>query len=132
MFCVPFEMLYLIRINKLRTEDAPYLIFVFTCFNCTLWVAYGLSGDPNLLPCFYGNVAGIPIAYFLFVIFLYLSSGDTKKVVLAAIGSFIVIGGTLTLFLFWLNDVNPKITSYTAMTFNILMYAAPISSIVPP
>ena len=130
MFLVPLEILYFILNKKLNAADAPYLVFVLTLLNCTLRVVYGLSGDEKLLYCFYGNVAGIPLAYCFFLIFLYLRTESLKSVLLWASFILVVFIGILVLFLVWLNDISQHFAGYTGMVVNIMMYGAPISAIV--
>ena len=116
--CVPF---YNLIKEKITYKDTPGILLICSVINCIFWVVYGVK--LGLTQSFITNAIGAIITTVWICIFLIFW---VKKHALKSVGfivlTLVVFVGIFCLFYF---VVDPEITGYFAMVFNVLMYAAP-------
>lgn len=115
---VPF---YKVLSGKLDYQDAPGVLLIMSFMNCILWADYGLVKN-NQQVYFANGIGGAITLIFITIYLIYLGKRNIGLALVYNFGLLAIVIG-LTLLFYWI--VNPDITGYIAMFFNILMYAAP-------
>jgi solute carrier family 50 protein (sugar transporter) len=120
-FISPVVPFFKVLSGKLDYKDAPGVLLIMSFMNCVLWAIYGLV--KNTFQVYFANgIGGSITLIFITIYFIYLGKRNLGIALLFNIGLLAVVFGLVLLFYF---IVNPDVTGYVAMFFNILMYAAP-------
>ena len=121
-----FEIIYLIHSQKLKAEDAPFLVFVFSSLNNLFWTAYGLRpGNPYI--SFVSNIAGCFFGYIAFSLYILLLKERSKESYLSVGILAFAYFGIFSLSFEYMSD---SILGGITVINNILLFAGPISNIV--
>jgi len=126
-FVAPISLMMKLKKKEQDPKNTPYLIMMMNIMNCVLWLSFGYLIDDYFI--IFGNAIGL----FLNLIYLglYFYFRFESKANLYVFLNIISIAVALSLFLF-LSCVlkNEDLAKYSAMVFNILMYASPGQKIV--
>ena len=128
-FISPISIMRKLYKKELNPNDTPYVIFISTTMNCLFWVSYGILKTKDKFFIILCNGIGIPfnICYFCFFLY-YRFDRKCGKAFLYMIPTLIFAGGIFSIFTF---AIGLEIVSqYSAMIFNVLLYAAPGQNLV--
>ena len=120
-FISPVVPFYKVLSGKLDYQDAPGVLLIMSFMNCILWADYGLVKD-NPQVYFANGIGGSITLIFITIYLIYLGKRNIGLALVYNFGLLAIVIGLMLLFYF---IVNPDVTGYVAMFFNILMYAAP-------
>jgi uncharacterized protein with PQ loop repeat len=119
-YLAPAAPFYQVITGKLKYEDSPGILLIMSFMNCILWADYGLV--KNDFQVYFANGLGGSITLIWIVIYLiFFAKKNVGLSILYNLGLVAVIVGIM--FAFYYLDLD--ITGYSAMIFNVLMYAAP-------
>jgi hypothetical protein len=108
-------------------HQIPYLLMLMTILNSILWLSYGLIVD-DIYMIFVNLMGALFNIIYLNIFFYYKFEDDRNKFYKVSCGFCFTL-----LFLFWeltYQIKNGDLSRYSAMIFNIFMYAAPGQKIV--
>lgn len=124
-FLVPITIMINLYKSK-DTDKIPYILFIFTIFNCEAWTLYGIKVDA--WPIWLCNSVGLLTNHiYLTIFYFYLNISNVLKIlyITSLYVSFVL---SFSLSLIYINDVNTIGT--IAMIWNILMFAAPLQKLI--
>ena len=107
--------------DHLKVNEVPGVLLICSFMNCILWADYGLVKD-NPQVYFANGIGGSITLIFITIYLIYLGKRNIGLALVYNFGLLAIVIGLMLLFYF---IVNPDVTGYVAMFFNILMYAAP-------
>ncbi|KVI06340.1 SWEET sugar transporter [Cynara cardunculus var. scolymus] len=109
--------------------------YVATILNCAMWAFYGLPiVHPDSLLVITINGAGFAIeCVYVTIFFIYSSWGGRKKIIIVLIieAIFVAVIVVVTLTFFHTYASRSMIVGLICIVFNILMYASPLTVMVP-
>ena len=107
--------------GKLNYKDSPGVLLIMSFMNCILWADYGLvKNDFQVYFC--NAIGGSTTLIWITIYLIYLGNQNVGLGLLYNVGLILVLVGIMLVFYF---VVPLEITGYSAMIFNVLMYAAP-------
>ena len=112
--------------GKITYKETPGALLICSFMNCILWAVYGVKLERAQV--YTANGLGMLITIvWIFIYLVYFSQKNVFKSIGFITLSIIIIAGIGSLFYFVVDPESDKadITGYTAMVFNVLMYAAP-------
>jgi lipid-A-disaccharide synthase-like uncharacterized protein len=128
-FFSPISFIKKLHKKEQDPKDVPYLIMVMTVMNCILWLSYGIIKTTDRFFIILGNAIGFPInLIYLCLFFFYKNDRKLGKASLYIITSLIISLGIFFIFTYVIKII--EVSQFTAMFFNILMYAAPGQNLV--
>ena len=128
-FVSPISFIKKLHKREQDPKDVAYLIMVFTIMNCLLWLSYGVIKTNDRFFLILGNAIGFPLnLIYLCLFFFYKSERKFSKASLYIFPSIIISVGIFIIF-YYLIKIK-ELSQFTAMFFNILMYAAPGQNLV--
>jgi solute carrier family 50 protein (sugar transporter) len=128
-FISPISFIKKLHKREQDPKDVPYLIMVMTVMNCILWLSYGIINTNDRFFIILGNAIGFPInLIYLCLFFFYKNERKFGKASLYIFPSIIVSLGFFIIFTYVIKII--EVSQFTAMFFNILMYAAPGQNLV--
>ena len=125
-FIAPIVPIIQLIKTKITYKELPGLLLIFSLVNCILWADYGLNLE--LMQVYVCNISGSVITLVWIIIYIiYFSEKKVLKYLLLIFLFIILMSGFAFVFYY---IINPQITGYSAMIFNVLMFAAPGEKIV--
>jgi len=122
-----FLELFLIKIYALMKGNVDYtkisyLIFLASIMNCLLWFIFGIQ--IQTLEIYLCNAIGGVINIIYIIIFWYFfGERNFLKFIGLSVATLAILFGIFELL--WAVIDNPDVSQYSAMVFNVIMYAAP-------
>lgn len=127
LFISPFFLMIKLHKRELHPEQFPYLIMMMNMMNCFLWLSYGILIDDFFIKL--ANGIGYPInLIYLCLFFFYRADRSIGRSLFLILPSIIISAGLFFLLAFVIQNTN--LSKFSAMIFNIFMYAAPGQNIV--
>jgi hypothetical protein len=128
-FASPISEMRKLHKKEQNPNDTPYLIFVMSILNCAIWISYGILKTDDKFFLLLANGIGYPLnLIYLCLYFYYRNDRECAKSSLYIFPSILISLGIIALFTWGINVI--VVSQYTAMTFNVLMFAAPGQNIV--
>jgi len=127
LFIAPITLMIKLHKNQVDPLKVPFLVMMMNIMNCVLWLAYGiLAKDIFFMVC---NGVGYSLnLIYLCLYFIYRWRKDFKQALVFCALS--VISAMFILVLIAFVFLSKGAAQYSAMIFNIFMYAAPGQKIV--
>lgn len=128
-FISPISLMTKLHKREMDPKDVPYLIMIMTILNCVIWITYGILKTDDKFFLLLANGIGYPLnLIYLCLYFFYKNDREIVKSSIYIVSSIVISAGLLALFTWGINI--PDVSQYTAMTFNVLMFASPGQNIV--
>lgn len=127
LFISPFLLIIKLHKREIDPQQFPYLIMMMNVMNCFLWLSYGILIEDFFIKL--ANGIGYPInMIYLCLFFFYRSDRSFGRSLFFILPSIIISAGLFYLLAYVIQ--NTDLTKFSAMIFNIFMYAAPGQNIV--
>lgn len=127
LFIAPITLMIKLHKRQVDPLNVPYLIMLMNIMNCVLWLSYGIITSDIFLGVCNGVGFGFNIVY-LCLYFIYRFRKDLKNALIY--DALAVISTTFILVLYAWVFKSQGVAQYSAMIFNIFMYAAPGQKLV--
>jgi len=118
--------------GKIKHEIIPYLALIANILNCILWFVFGLKqSKEDSLWIWPANLLGAFVSLtYLIIYWYYFVEKNMSQYSLYSISTIIGILAIVSGFYYLDSTEKGAVTGYVAMSFNIIMYAAPAQKIV--
>jgi hypothetical protein len=125
----PISIMVKLHKKQLNPKDTPYFLFISFGLNCIFWTSYGILKTNDKFFIILCNGIGIPFNIGFFCLYLFYSF-DRKclKTILYSLLVLIIAGGIFSIFTFAI--ARDYVSQYSAMVFNVCLFAAPGQNIV--
>jgi len=127
LFIAPITLMIKLHKKQVDPQRVPYLIMMMNIMNCVLWLSYAIITSDIFLGVCNGVGFFFNIIY-LCLYFFYRYRKDYKTALLY--NALAVISTLFILVLFSFVFKSQGVAQYSAMIFNIWMYAAPGQKLV--
>ena len=127
LFIAPITLMIKLHKKQVDPLKVPYLVMLMNIMNCVLWLSYGIITSDIFLCVCNGVGFSFNIVYFC-LYFIYRYRKDFKNALVYC--SLAVISTLFILILFAWVFKSQGVAQYSAMIFNIFMYAAPGQNLV--
>ena len=128
LFCSQAPMMREFLLDPDLVQCTSFLPTLATFLNCTLWAIYGLVS--NLPSVFYINLTGAIIQLIYAAFFVILGTTKTRRdVSVSLLSTFQIISAFIVSTLFVNARNASQILAYGAISANIFMFGAPLSSL---
>lgn len=127
LFVSPFILIIKLHKRQIDPEQFPFMIMMMNVLNCFVWLSYGVLIEDFFVVL--ANGIGYPInIIYLSLYFFYKSDRNFAKSLLFIVPSVLISAGLFYLLAYEIQ--NTDLAEFSAMIFNIFMYAAPGQNIV--
>ena len=112
--------------GRITYKETPGILLFCSFLNCLLWAVYGIK--LNKTQIFITNgVGGVITLVWIFIFIIYFAKKSVFKSIIFIFLTLVIPARIFSLFYFVIDHEKNKaeITGYSAMLFNVLMYAAP-------
>lgn len=113
--------------RQIEVVTIPYLLLMANIMNCLLWFIYGYRKN-DIQVSFCNSIGAVINVIYLAIFWYYFIGKNIPKYLCLDLLTFGLLSGIFYFFMFSVEDF--EITGYTAMVFNIFMYAAPGQKLV--
>lgn len=127
LFISPITLMIKLHKKQIDPLKVPWLIILMNIMNCILWLSFGIITEDIFLCVCNGVGFGLNIIY----ICLYFIYRYRQELKLAFVYCSLAIISTAFILLFYAFVLKSQgVAQYSAMLFNVFMYAAPGQRIV--
>ena len=125
----PTTLMIAIHKKILKPSDTPYLIMVTLTIMATFWISYGILKPDNKFFLILCNAINAPVnLFYLGLYFYYRSERKFLQSLKYTIPCIVITVGVFFIFTYAIAIM--EVSQYTAMVFNISIYAAPGQNLV--
>jgi len=126
-FFSPAVKIYSLMKEKISHSEFSYLALMANIMNCLLWFVYGFRR--GVVEIWIVNmIGGLMSLLYLVIFWFYFCNKNPFKFLGSVFTTLAVLGGIFSLFLWGFDDF--EVAGYTAMVFNVIIFAAPGQKLV--
>lgn len=118
--------------GKIKYDVIPYLALIANILNCILWFVFGLKqSEEDSLWIWPANLLGAVVSLtYLIIYWYYFVEKNLQQYIFYSISTIVGVLAIVSGFKYLDTTEKGAVTGYVAMSFNIIMYAAPAQKIV--